>query len=273
MKSGYFAFIKNFFVCAALMLFVAGCGTNNTTADSNTGAIVAKLAWSSDSNTSSSDKIIAKAAAGVATVRIIVIGSGMTDMQRDFVAADGGGVIEGIPSGSGRTLKAQGLDAAGFIIYQGEIKNITVQAGQLTDVGIIVMVSVTSSNVAPITNATVASTSLLSNATASYDFNFYVPSGLPAGATFTVVFPAGFNLAGATKVSNTYYSIQSISGQTITYKVETNGALVVGDYVFAPRTTTSGILNPSTSGTYNFTISTSNDPTPVSVPVTIKVVL
>jgi len=142
MKSGYFSYIKNLFLCAALMFFVAGCGTNNTTADSNTGAIVAKLAWNSNSNTPSQGKIVAKAADGVATVRVIVTGSGMTDMQRDFVAADGGGVIDGIQSGSGRTLKAQGLDSNSLVTYQGEISNITIQAGQVTDIGTITMLPV-----------------------------------------------------------------------------------------------------------------------------------
>ncbi|MBI2355102.1 MAG: carboxypeptidase regulatory-like domain-containing protein [Deltaproteobacteria bacterium] len=148
MKSEFLSILRNLFLFTALMFLLAGCGTNNTTADSNTGAITAKLAWNTNSKTASQGKIIAKAADGVATVRIIVTGFGMTDTQKDFVAADSRGVIDGIPSGSGRTLKIQGLDSAGLITFQGEANNITVQAGQVTDIGIITM-----QPVAPVANS------------------------------------------------------------------------------------------------------------------------
>jgi len=138
MKSGYFFILRNFSLFVAIMFLAAGCGTNNPATNSSTGAIAAKLIWDAN-NSKTLGKIIAKAPAGVATVRVIVTGAGMANLQRDFPAADGQGVINEVPSGSGKILKVQGLDSSGQLIYQGEVSNITVQAGQTTAVGVISM--------------------------------------------------------------------------------------------------------------------------------------
>jgi hypothetical protein len=123
-----------------------------------------------------------------------------------------------------------------------------------------------------ISSTTLTATSLMAGAPSDYEFQFQATNGLPSGATITVVYPTGFNVAAATKTSlNTsgYIMIQSVTGQTITYKVGTSAAVSTGNMLYDFYTSTGGIVNPVTPGTYFVQISTSTDPTPVSVPVII----
>ena len=137
------------FIALALVLLAAGCGTDGGVGSGNadTGAITAKLNWSDDTS-SITDKLnwigdtsphILSAPVGVVTVRIIVSGTGMSDVQKDFAAAVGQGTVDNIPAGSSRTVTAKGLDASGNAIAQGAISNITIVAGQTTDAGTITM--------------------------------------------------------------------------------------------------------------------------------------
>ncbi|MEI6205573.1 MAG: metallophosphoesterase [Desulfuromonadales bacterium] len=143
--------IMKTFLAVILVTLIAGCssggssnqGSGVITAEAGTGTIAVKLDWGSTSKVTA--KTVTSAPAGVATVRIIVSGSGITPaLQKDFTAASGTGTIEGIPAGTGRTLTAQGLDVSGMVTYQGTTVNITVQAGQTTDVGMVAMTAVTS---------------------------------------------------------------------------------------------------------------------------------
>jgi hypothetical protein len=124
------------FIALALALLAAGCGTDGSVGSGNadTGAITAKLDWSDDT----SPRILS-APVGVATVRIIVSGTGMSDVQKDFASAVGQGTVDNIPAGSSRTVTAKGLDASGNTIAQGAVSNITIVAGQTTDAGTITM--------------------------------------------------------------------------------------------------------------------------------------
>src|SRR5689334_6885318 len=84
---------------------------------------------------------------------------------------------------------------------------------------------------ATVTSASIATTSLLTGATSNYEFQFRATNGLPSGATITVVYPAGFNITSATKTDygqSYYLPIQSIIGQTITYKVGASAAQSAG---------------------------------------------
>ena len=139
--------MKTFFALCLLALG-AGCssgGSNSqgsavVTANQATGSITAKLDWGSPSK--SSAKSVASAPAGVATVRIIVTGSGITPaIQKDFRADAGTGTIDGVPAGTGRTLTAQGLDASETVKFQGTVSNINVQAGLSSDAGTIAMIA------------------------------------------------------------------------------------------------------------------------------------
>jgi hypothetical protein len=122
-----------------------------------------------------------------------------------------------------------------------------------------------------IKNASIHRTSLLVNSNNMYQFDFTPTSGLPPGSTISVVFPEGFNIAGASINQNTAWSIQNISGQTITYNVGAGGGSYAGrwNYLFQILVA-NGIINPSSPGTYSIQIFTSNDPTPVLVPVQIN---
>lgn len=126
-----------------LIISLVGCsGSNSSLSSGNTGSIAAKLDWSGV-KTSSILKSLgihsSSAPAGVVTVRIIVSASDMTNIQKDFPASDGQGQIDGVLAGSNRTVTAQGLDSSGNVTYQGSIGNITVVAGQTTDIGTITM--------------------------------------------------------------------------------------------------------------------------------------
>lgn len=138
------------FFAVCLFTIIIGCssggsssqGNYTTTAEQRTGNIAVKLDWGSTSKTTA--KSVSSTPAGVATVRIIISGSGISpSLQKDFSAAAGTGTIDGVPVGTGRTLSAQGLDTSGTVTYQGTATNITVQAGQTTDAGTVTMQSVT----------------------------------------------------------------------------------------------------------------------------------
>lgn len=148
MKTKYLSILGSLFLIAVLVLQVAGCGSNSVSTSANTGGIVAKLQWSDSGSVSeakASNPHVLAAPTGVATVRIIVSGSGMTAVQQDFAAAAGSGSVNGIAAGSGRTVTAEGLDSGGLVKYQGSVGNVTVQAGQTTNVGTIVLQSVSTS--------------------------------------------------------------------------------------------------------------------------------
>ncbi|MEI6205578.1 MAG: SUMF1/EgtB/PvdO family nonheme iron enzyme [Desulfuromonadales bacterium] len=131
-----------FIIC--LLALLPGCSSDGSISQ-GTGSIAAKLDWGDASKTSA--KTVATAPADVATVRIIVSGSGLTAaLQKDFVAAAGSGTIDGVPAGTGLTLTAQGLDASGTLRYLGTVVNITVQAGQTSDAGTVSMIAVSSSS-------------------------------------------------------------------------------------------------------------------------------
>jgi len=143
----YYALLK-LFIALALVLLAAGCGgTAGSVGSGNaeTGAITAKLNWIDDTSAITNNwggdtsRHVLSASAGVVTVRIIVSGAGMSDVQKDFAAAVGQGTVDNIPVGSSRTLTARGLNASGNAIAQGAISNITIVAGQTTDAGTITM--------------------------------------------------------------------------------------------------------------------------------------
>jgi hypothetical protein len=124
----------------SLAILMSGCGSSSSSINIGTGAISAKLVWNENNNVAMF-KSTAMPAVGVVAVRIIVTGYDMVDIQKDFPATAGNGVMDGVPAGLNRTVKAQGLDLNGLVMYQGEVSNITVQAGNTTDVGVINMMS------------------------------------------------------------------------------------------------------------------------------------
>lgn len=121
------------------MIFaLAGCG--GTSAPQNgKGGVSAKLVWS---GTKTTGKSVASAPAGVSVVRLAISGTGMTTISQDFPAADGQGTLSSVPTGSGLTLTASGLDASGTVIYQGSVGSVTVLSGITTDAGTITMAAV-----------------------------------------------------------------------------------------------------------------------------------
>jgi hypothetical protein len=128
-----------------LLVSLAGCGSGGTNVASQTGSVTAQLQWIEGPNSSAISSLGKQSAAapqGVFTVRIVVSAPGMPNIQKDFPAAAGTGVIDGVLAGSNRILTAQGLNASGVVTHQGVKENITVQAGQVTDAGIIIMVPI-----------------------------------------------------------------------------------------------------------------------------------
>jgi hypothetical protein len=69
----------------------------------------------------------------VTTIRGIVSGSDMADVQKDFNVLIHTVVIDDIPVGSNRTVTMQGMDSSGNIRYQGVTSEITITANQTTD--------------------------------------------------------------------------------------------------------------------------------------------
>lgn len=134
MKFESLQMVKRFFLFAALMLPLAGCGgsgsSTSATSNNGTGTLAAKLVWGGN-NGSSQGKVLALPGI-VQTVRITVsagTGPAMDNVVGTFTAASGGGPIPGIPVGSGRTVTAEGLDGSGLIAYQGQVTGITINPG------------------------------------------------------------------------------------------------------------------------------------------------
>lgn len=141
-------YVKTIFFIS-LLLLLTGCsssGTGNSgtsTTSQSTGSIAVKLDWGAVFKNTA--KSVSSAPTTITTVRIIISGSGISPaLEKDFTAASGSGTIEGVPVGTGRTLTAQGLDASGTVTYQGTTANISVQPGQTTDAGTIIMIAVSS---------------------------------------------------------------------------------------------------------------------------------
>lgn len=114
-----------FMVAAAL----TGCNGGSSASANGQGAVSAKLVMKGASSLPSN----------VATIRINVSGMGMSTIQQDFPAANGGGVINGVPTGISVTVTASALDASGNHLSVGSVINVTVQAGQTTDVGTVTL--------------------------------------------------------------------------------------------------------------------------------------
>ncbi len=129
-------------IVIVLMLLLVSCGSHTASVVKSTGSIKATLVWV-DSNgkvmQSVGQKHASTAPPSVATVRIIVTASDMNAIQQNFPASAGQGQIDGIPAGANRTFTAEGLDSNGTVIYQGSISGVTIQAGQTTNVGTVVL--------------------------------------------------------------------------------------------------------------------------------------
>ena len=145
-------------VLLGLMIFIlSGCSGSGTAAN-GAGSVTAKLVWDGSGAVA---KMVASAPTGVTTVRLAMSGTGMATVQQDFAAGLGSGTLNDIPAGGGYTFTAYGLDASGKTIYVGSKSNLTITAGQNTDVGTITMVAVSGS---------AFTTPMLSGKTFTYSF-------------------------------------------------------------------------------------------------------
>lgn len=201
-------------VLIILVLMLANCGSQNTQLGEATGSISATLVWTDangNSIQSAGEKHIATAPPGVVTVRIIVTASDMNAIQKDFAASVGQGLIEGIPAGTNRTFTAQGLDSGGTVKFQGAIGNVTIQAGQTTDVGIVFLSQV----------------------------NDTTPPSVPTGLTVTAVSPSQINLSWNASTDPD----DAVAG----YRIYRSGTLLTT--VSATSTSDTG-LSPSTQYCY-----------------------
>jgi len=230
--------MKNIFLTRLLCIFaviaLAGCGgsPSSSSIGDSTGSIAARLDWG-QGKSSFVAKLFAVSAvsvpAAVVTVRIIVTGSDMTNIQKDFPAADGQGLIEGVPVGSDRTVTALGLDAGGAIIYKGSKGTVSVAAGQTTDIGTITMLPVGPA----FSNATLNGPWLLtSNVQGRAYIIFDGKGGVSGVGAFHPATPPGT------------YQVQPDGSFTITL----NEVPVVG-----PQTVLTGSLASSGSGSYTVT--------------------
>ncbi len=127
-------------VLSGCLLSLAGCGGGTASFSSGngtTGTITLNVAWPQNATVKAVPGV--KMMAGAVTVRLAVSGPGMTTVTKDFPLEAGQGTIDGVPVGVERVLKVLGLDGAGAVLYSGEVTNITVVAGQTSDVGTVVM--------------------------------------------------------------------------------------------------------------------------------------
>ena len=155
----------------ALLLVITLSACSEQTENNNqtgSGSIAPSIIWLSrdavNNKTTADDINYAAIAVGsgttlpadLVTVRIIVSGSGIaTPIQKDFAAAARTGTVSNIPSGNGRTVTAQGLNASGIVIYEGIENFISISSNSATPVAItaIELVNPSTTNQEPTANA------------------------------------------------------------------------------------------------------------------------
>ena len=143
--------LKRFIVLTAFIFAVAGCGSsgsNSSATNSGTGSLAAKLIWSSPESKTTS-KTLYSAPVGVDIVKIVVLAGNIGLVSKDFSANANSGRIDGIPAGTGYTVKVQGL-VSGSLIYERVVSNVTVNPGSVTDLGFITMASITTATELPV---------------------------------------------------------------------------------------------------------------------------
>lgn len=121
----------------ATLALLSACGSAGRGSAGQTGGVAAQVIWPDGSGVIAPDSLSSQSAAGahpltapptVTTMRFIVTGSGMTQMQQDFGASAGTGTMTGIPVGTGRTLTINGLNSAGVTQYVGSSATFSVTA-------------------------------------------------------------------------------------------------------------------------------------------------
>ncbi len=123
------------------MGIVSGCGgtSGNGSGDTNskgTGGIKASLDWSKVSATTKSSSNMPS---NVASIRITLSSPTMDTIEQTFDALSESGTIDNVPAGSDITVKASALDGNGNVLFEGKVENVTVHAGEITDVAAIIM--------------------------------------------------------------------------------------------------------------------------------------
>jgi hypothetical protein len=145
--------LKRFIVLTAFIFAVAGCGSSSSsvsTANNGTGSLAATLTWPANGAQQKSvttTKTLYAAPAGVENIQIVVLNSNRVSLaSKTFAANLNSGTIEAIPAGSGYTVEIRGL-VAGFIQkYERIVKNITINAGEVTNLGEITMFPITTAS-------------------------------------------------------------------------------------------------------------------------------
>ncbi len=113
----------------------------------------------------------------------------------------------------------------------------------------------------------VSATIILTSQTAQYRILFSPETGLIENSTVTVTFASGFDISGATATSTPGFSIQSISGQAVTFLAGSLGVVDAGGF---GTLILDNIVNPASPGTYSIEVSTSIDTTSGSGSITIS---
>lgn len=151
--------IKRIFVLAALISTFTGCGsggsgtagsTGTSSTAGGTGSIAANLVWNGSGSAKSTAKTLFAAPAGVTNIKIFVYDSTMVSLinPTDFTVTagvNGTGTINGIPVGTGRIVKAWGMDSGGNLLYEGLMTNITITLATATPVAV-TMASITTAS-------------------------------------------------------------------------------------------------------------------------------
>ncbi|BCS52135.1 hypothetical protein [Geobacter sp. SVR] len=128
-----------YLLSALLLLVMTGCGANNQASSSTVGkgAINASMTWAENATA----KTVASLPLEVAKIRMTVSGANVP-VVRNEIAVTGGtstqGQISGIVPGK-VSLVILALDSAGATVYEGAALNVTITAGQTSDVGTITM--------------------------------------------------------------------------------------------------------------------------------------
>jgi len=152
-----------------ILIVLGGCGGSSNRSSSlaqatGLGGITLSFTWGSGNAST--------APASVVTIYVAISGGGIAAIQQSVPVGNSGVTINNIPAGSGYTVTSSALDAAGNLLYQATANNITVAAGQTTEIGTVGMLTASltliSAAITPQTQTIAAGTTFQYTITGTY---------------------------------------------------------------------------------------------------------
>lgn len=139
-----------FILFSFLISGAAGCSgsasSSGLSENKGSGRITAQLVWGNSSASKMTAKTLFAVPDGITTIKVLIYDANMSQlMVKDFpvtAGSTGSGTIDSIPAGSGYTVKFWGM-ATGTLYYEGIVGNVSIKAGETTNLNSVEMPPIT----------------------------------------------------------------------------------------------------------------------------------